>query len=204
MEFSGKLKGFKEFKEMHEGEYKSQFGPAEGSHFDRTNAMRGNKDVQSNIAERGVKPEGFAKSTSIGEMNTQAGVKAGANKGFKPAGPDFAPQSTKSAGLTEPAKPANGLQTYNSNKGPQNQMKSNVMDNVKRKIQEHFGAGKNNRAASPGNIRQREISAGLAKEGFGNKPKKLVAQDDNKDNTKKQVGRNIVTSDLFGKTSEVN
>ena len=193
-EFSSKLGGFGKFKaEMSEG----------------------------NTSTGGIDPKSFDLSKTTMSMR---GSQVGQNKGLNAGGPNFSLNATQSQSPTLGAKPTGGIPTgYNSNDGVLKNISDNVTNNVNRGNQSNFGTGINNQksfAKQPtfGNTDLSHLPSNQEQKlynGPTNTPGSMTIGNQTHNtakhtsgwigtNYKKQVGRGVVTQELFGKVGENN
>lgn len=165
--------------------------------------------------ERGLNLKGYHEDTPIGKMN--ADWKAlGNDKGMNAGGPDFVPNATKAQTIAKATTPTGGNPTgYDSNDGVMKKVSDNVTNNVFRGNEQNFGSGFNNQRSFgkqpdygqtdlshvESMKRQKQINTMPIKANtktIGGKVKGIF-QD-----SKKHVGRGIVTAELFGKVGDSN
>jgi len=202
---------------------KNKFGePAKGNNSDPSYGKFGfnveqEGGIGDDIRERGINTNGYSKDTPIGKMNDDFNSLVGKNKGLNPGGNDFVPTSTDAQQMTKPASPSFKQGSgYSSNDGQIKAVRDNVTNNVSRGIEQKTGAGINNQRSfvkQPGygqkdlthidsnksqkvfggqtNTNSNAIGNMLHKDGFGSKPKN-------------QLGRGIITQELFGKVGDNN
>jgi len=141
----------------------------------------------------------------------------GSGKGMNAGGPDFAPAATQGLAPAEATPSAMGKDTYESNKGPMKQMKDNVQNNAFRGMQQNTGAGKVNQMsfAKQPDYGQKDLThldSNQKQKGLGTSQvpafKSTLGKSQFADcggkKDKKHVGKGIITSELFGKTTDMN
>ena len=213
MKFESKLGGFKQFRELNEMDSVSGIqntmqnlrkAPIQG----RSGMGEAFKGTSAATPGANREVSGTAGAHPLFELNGPAAAGKGQGKGFKPGGfnknESFVPRAHTPTQGSDPTKSAIGSPTgYNSNEGPMKKMNDNVTNNQSRATKHNFGT--KDMSKQPTNQSQKKMGN---LQTYGNKPnvfqraKSFVGMEDGK--PKKHVGKGIVTSELFGKTSEVN
>lgn len=175
----------------------------------------------ANTATGGIDPKNFDLGKSVMGMR---GSEVGQNKGLNAGGSDFTPTATKPQAPTLGQAPTGGSPTgYNSNDGVIKNINDNVTNHVSRGIQNTTGAGYNNQRsfAKQPSYGQKDLShlesnrlqrryGGNVNVGrttfnhINNKKGVYSGRFYGSEGSRKQLGRGLVTSELFGKVGDNN
>lgn len=157
--------------------------------------------IGDDIRERGLNIKGYSNDTSIGQIKRDYDSVTKREPTF--GGNDNTIKSLNATQKTT-AQKATNLPDI------QEHLDDNYKQHDNRNVQNKFSSGPNNQKAirrtdlsrTEYNIKQKNITKDFSKAGFGNKTKQKTFYQEN--GSRKQLGRGLVTSELFGKVGDSN